>query len=133
VGLLIYLGLNNVCFFSSYRKTKLSRNKFTMLILKAQGPRRTPLDTGSPVLCPAPECFQLGQVTLPRSHTGHTHFDKTGFLKIKSRHNKTSVTTDLTNFFGFPWCPGADLNHRHEDFKSTALSNQSEAVIPPST
>ena len=21
----------------------------------------------------------------------------------------------------FPWCPGADLNHRHEDFQSTAL------------
>jgi len=21
----------------------------------------------------------------------------------------------------FKWCPGADLNHRHEDFQSTAL------------
>ena len=22
---------------------------------------------------------------------------------------------------GLEWCPGADLNHRHEDFQSTAL------------
>ncbi len=25
------------------------------------------------------------------------------------------------NTTGKGWCPGADLNHRHEDFQSTAL------------
>jgi len=48
----------------------------TALKLKARGPRRTTPDTGSPVLGPASQCVRLGTVTLPRSHTGHTHFDK---------------------------------------------------------
>ena len=43
-------------------------------------------------------------------------------------HNKTKSKKAIVlksfvsmEIFWFPWCPGADLNHRHEDFQSTAL------------
>ena len=33
---------------------------------------------------------------------------------------KSNIKKDL-KIIVFKWCPGADLNHRHEDFQSSAL------------
>ena len=42
-------------------------------------------------------------------------------LRVKSLVEKLPSGFVFDNFSWIKWCPGADLNHRHEDFQSTAL------------
>ena len=59
--------------FANTDFSKISALESTTLALKARGPSRTPLDTGSSVLDPAPRCFQFGQATQsPVTHWSHT-------------------------------------------------------------
>ena len=43
------------------------------------------------------------------------------FYKLIIRNKRDVYNEIYVTFIGFLWCPGADLNHRHEDFQSTAL------------
>ncbi len=45
-------------------------------------------------------------ITGLKSSLGHTHFDKTRFIQIESRHNKKGVTTDLANYYWVSVVPG---------------------------
>ncbi len=38
--------------------------------------------------------------------------------------HKISKQLIYINIAGFKWCPGAESNHRHEDFQSTALPTE---------
>ena len=52
---------------------------------------------------------------------GHNKAAQT--LTINKQHigKNTHLDSVFSEFFWIQWCPGADLNHRHEDFQSTAL------------
>ena len=45
------------------------------------------------------------------------------YLRMQSSPSKTSALAMITiiHIRNFKWCPGAESNHRHEDFQSTAL------------
>ena len=53
---------------------------------------------------------------------GCKKWQKSQYLTKRTKKLRLNVRRYIYGYFHFfPWCPGADLNHRHEDFQSTAL------------
>ena len=47
-----------------------------------------------------------------------------GFMGFYSQNKIGCDQAMIDVFIGIKWCPGADSNHRHEDFQSTALPTE---------
>ena len=72
--------------------------------------------------CRHPRC-RLAATASARSGERNAHGNCQTLLRTRQTERKeaTSGTNKALHFKGLKWCPGAESNHRHEDFQSTAL------------